>query len=311
MKKYLAMFLTLVMMFSLASCGDTPSDSSEPSGSVSESTTEEPTTEPTTTTVSFEEEFDIFDISKKSENITLKDRYYINYMSMEFPMNSEHKLSFGDDVFEKSGGGKIYVEIEKNDDFDNNEDYLRSKMDKYGFDTFDKICKNNNGMILLMSSTCTNRKELEDENGIVYDYKKLRYTYDFTFLHNGYEFIISFSDDFSAGQAYKIINTLQLEDTFAEEATTIDPSTIDEMAITTQLTEQPTEKPTSPSVKPTEPPTNPPIIVQKEEKTVYYTETGSKYHYDSKCGRGTYYPCTLDEALDKGLEPCKKCTEAN
>lgn len=53
--------------------------------------------------------------------------------------------------------------------------------------------------------------------------------------------------------------------------------------------------------------TNPPVVVQKEEKTVYYTETGSKYHYDSKCGRGTYYPCTLDEALAKGLEPCQKC----
>ena len=42
--------------------------------------------------------------------------------------------------------------------------------------------------------------------------------------------------------------------------------------------------------------------------TVYYTKTGSKYHYENPCGRGTYYPCTLDEALnEKGLEPCEKC----
>ena len=298
MKKLLATICALMLMTSFVSCGDTQENSSEPSSSVSESATEEPTTEPITTTVSFEEEFDIFDISKRSENITLKDRYYINYISMEFPMNSEHKLSFGDDVFEKSGGGTISVKIEKNDDFDNNEDYLRSKVE-YGFDT---ICKNNNGIILSMRSTCTNRKELEDENGIVYDYKKLLYKHDFTFLHNGYEFIISFSDDFSAGQAYKIINTLQLEDTLAEEATSTESSTItDEVVITTKETE-------SPASTPTEPPTNPPVIVQKEEKTVYYTETGSKYHYDSKCGRGEYFPCTLDEALDMGLEPCKKCT---
>ena len=41
---------------------------------------------------------------------------------------------------------------------------------------------------------------------------------------------------------------------------------------------------------------------------VYYTKTGSKYHYENPCGRGTYYPCTLDEAINqKGLKPCEKC----
>lgn len=54
--------------------------------------------------------------------------------------------------------------------------------------------------------------------------------------------------------------------------------------------------------------TQPPVIVQENSRTVYYTETGSKYHYDGNCGRGTYYPCTLDEAIGMGLEPCKKCT---
>lgn len=308
MKKYLAMLCALLMLTSFASCGDSQENSSELSDSVSELVTEEVTTEELTepeqvTTVSFEEEFDIFDISRKSETITLKHRYYINYISMEMPMNSEHSKSLlQDDVFEKSDGSKITIRIEKNNDFDNNEDYLRSKMGKYGFDT---VCKNNNGMILLMSSTYTNRKELEDENGIVYDYKKLLCKRDFAFFYNGYEFIISFSDDFSAGQAYKIINTLQLEDTFAEEATTTESSTItDEVVITTKATEPPTPAPTNP---PTESPTNPPIVVKEESRTVYYTETGSRYHYDSKCGRGEYFPCTLDEALDMGLTPCKKC----
>lgn len=43
------------------------------------------------------------------------------------------------------------------------------------------------------------------------------------------------------------------------------------------------------------------------ERTVYYTRTGSKYHYLNNCGSGTYYPCTLEEALNKGLTPCSKC----
>lgn len=42
-------------------------------------------------------------------------------------------------------------------------------------------------------------------------------------------------------------------------------------------------------------------------RTVYYTKSGSKYHYENPCGRGTYYPCTLAEAQARGLEPCGKC----
>lgn len=41
--------------------------------------------------------------------------------------------------------------------------------------------------------------------------------------------------------------------------------------------------------------------------TVYYTNTGKKYHYDNHCNDGKYFPCTLDQALDMGLDPCKKC----
>lgn len=42
-------------------------------------------------------------------------------------------------------------------------------------------------------------------------------------------------------------------------------------------------------------------------RTVYYTRTGSKYHYANPCGNGTYYPCSLEEALARGLDPCGKC----
>lgn len=45
------------------------------------------------------------------------------------------------------------------------------------------------------------------------------------------------------------------------------------------------------------------------EHKIYYTKTGKSYHYDDECGRGTYYECTLEEALEKGLEPCKKCVK--
>lgn len=41
-------------------------------------------------------------------------------------------------------------------------------------------------------------------------------------------------------------------------------------------------------------------------QTVLITRTDSKYH-THKCGNGTYYEATLDEALARGLTPCEKC----
>ncbi len=66
---------------------------------------------------------------------------------------------------------------------------------------------------------------------------------------------------------------------------------------------------------PSEPITVPPTEVSVEQSSetdstqvvVYYTATGSKYHYENPCGRGNYLPCTLQEAIDRGLEPCDKC----
>lgn len=40
---------------------------------------------------------------------------------------------------------------------------------------------------------------------------------------------------------------------------------------------------------------------------VYISETGSKYHNDPNCSNMNYRLVPLQEALNKGLEPCKKC----
>ncbi|QQP70435.1 hypothetical protein JHE06_00925 [Carnobacterium sp. CS13] len=42
------------------------------------------------------------------------------------------------------------------------------------------------------------------------------------------------------------------------------------------------------------------------ETPILITATGSKYHI-RKCGNGTYYPATMDEANARGLQPCSKC----
>lgn len=48
-------------------------------------------------------------------------------------------------------------------------------------------------------------------------------------------------------------------------------------------------------------------VNQDIDRPIYITKTGSKYHYDSSCNGGTYYETTLEDAISKGLEPCKKC----
>ena len=46
---------------------------------------------------------------------------------------------------------------------------------------------------------------------------------------------------------------------------------------------------------------------QSKNKTVYITKTGKKYHYTYPCGNGIFYECPLQEAINRGLEPCKRC----
>ncbi len=49
--------------------------------------------------------------------------------------------------------------------------------------------------------------------------------------------------------------------------------------------------------------------VIKESTEVYYTKTGKRYHTSESCAGKTALVCTLDEALEKGLTPCKKCVQ--
>ena len=45
----------------------------------------------------------------------------------------------------------------------------------------------------------------------------------------------------------------------------------------------------------------------QNERKVYRTKTGKRYHYDSHCNDGDYYEVTLSDAQNAGLTPCKKC----
>lgn len=45
----------------------------------------------------------------------------------------------------------------------------------------------------------------------------------------------------------------------------------------------------------------------QNERKVYRTKTGKRYHYDPHCNGGDYYEVTLSQAENSGLTPCKKC----
>lgn len=55
------------------------------------------------------------------------------------------------------------------------------------------------------------------------------------------------------------------------------------------------------------PAATPPETATPQSRTVYVTNTGKRYHYNSNCGNGRYYESTLDAAERSGLTPCKKC----
>ena len=43
--------------------------------------------------------------------------------------------------------------------------------------------------------------------------------------------------------------------------------------------------------------------------TVYITPTGKRYHLDAGCAGENKIECSLEEAADKGLTPCKRCAD--
>lgn len=60
--------------------------------------------------------------------------------------------------------------------------------------------------------------------------------------------------------------------------------------------------------------TTPEEVVKEEEpqvssQTVYITPTGEKYHAIPDCGRGTYNPISMDEAIQRGYSACEKCCQ--
>ena len=46
---------------------------------------------------------------------------------------------------------------------------------------------------------------------------------------------------------------------------------------------------------------------EKKSRTVYITPTGERYHFRSTCGGKNSFPIELDDAIDQGYTPCKKC----
>ena len=92
------------------------------------------------------------------------------------------------------------------------------------------------------------------------------------------------------------------------ESTETESSTITESSNTQAVTNQES----SATLKPTtEPSTATPAESSdpNEGVKVYRTKTGKRYHFDSTCGNGTYYECTLADALGSGLTPCEKCAQ--
>ena len=46
-----------------------------------------------------------------------------------------------------------------------------------------------------------------------------------------------------------------------------------------------------------------------EQRTVYVTPTGKRYHYISTCGGKNSTASTLNKAKARGLTPCQKCAQ--
>lgn len=51
------------------------------------------------------------------------------------------------------------------------------------------------------------------------------------------------------------------------------------------------------------------LSTPEEDRPVYITRTGSKYHYDDHCNGGTYWAVPCETAVGMGLEPCNKCVD--
>ena len=92
------------------------------------------------------------------------------------------------------------------------------------------------------------------------------------------------------------------------ESTETESSTITESSNTQAVTNQESSVTLKPATEPSK--AAPAESSDPNEGVkVYRTKTGKRYHFDSTCGNGTYYECTLADALGSGLTPCEKCAQ--
>ncbi|MBQ4631079.1 MAG: DNA/RNA non-specific endonuclease [Clostridia bacterium] len=52
-----------------------------------------------------------------------------------------------------------------------------------------------------------------------------------------------------------------------------------------------------------------PASVENQNKSVYRTPSGKRYHYDPECGGKNSYCIDIETALSAGLTPCQKCAK--
>lgn len=96
--------------------------------------------------------------------------------------------------------------------------------------------------------------------------------------------------------------TTQPTTTEAPTTTTTTTATTTTKRTTTSTTSTTTTTTTTATIAPT-------ATEHSTGHTVYITATGKKYHYNSHCNGGTYYESTYEQAIARGLTPCKKCVK--
>lgn len=307
MKKYLSILCLSAMLACFVSCGVDQSDNLESSDSTSESTTEEITETTTketttdTTTISTTSETTTTDNATAATTETttqiieatipvyvdLNDTYENDFFTMSVSSEWDSWEEYNDYMsFEISPNVILNTwQAETDLRYDNNKDFAEYWVNDGNSDsrisyTFEVCVFDENYFAKCNRDDCIS---YVCQNGEYIDF------FDFYFNDELSEDEEEIMSEILSSVYLKYMNESDDNEATTEEITAQTETTTE--AITT-IEEVITQAP----------------VVKSDSRTVYYTETGSKYHYDEKCGRGTYFPCTLDEAIDMGLEPCKKCT---
>ena len=113
-------------------------------------------------------------------------------------------------------------------------------------------------------------------------------------------------EESSVPEASEVVEESSREESV--ESTETESSTVTESSKAPVVTEPESSKAPQPTTESSKTPPAEPSDPNEDVK-VYRTKTGKRYHFDSTCGNGTYYECTLADALDSGLTPCEKCAQ--